>query len=199
MSRLEKFSRLCRLAARVDCWARLALLALTGFALPGFAADPPPANTHWVFEATNHLGQWIWDTNTFDKQTCRLWKAFDIPQDAKVAGATLRITVDNGYSLFLDGREIGRGSDWRTVTEYDVTRLLGQGRHMIAVEGFNDRLEAGLIFGLHIEFIDQRTLDVTSDHSWFVVPDNKRNWMIRPMAAPHWRPAVVVGGINHHP
>ena len=86
------------------------------------AADAPPANTNWIFEATNHLGQWIWDTNTFDKQTCRFWRAFAIPDGAKVASAILRITVDNGYSLFLDGREIGRGSDWRTVTEYDVDR-----------------------------------------------------------------------------
>ena len=180
------------------CW--LAVFLLLGFA-PRSSAETMQITpgTNWVFEATNHLGQWIWDTNTFDKQTCRLWKSFEIPAGAKVASAILAITVDNGYSLFLDGREIGRGSDWRTVTKYDVTRLLNPGRHFLAVEGFNDRLEAGLIFGLHIELVDQRILDVLSDKAWFVVSENQRNWTAQKKPQPNWHPAIVVGAINHHP
>ena len=90
------------------------------------AAEETSTNTiaPLLSEATNHLGQWIWETNTTDKQTCRFWKPFDIPRDTKISRATVRITVDNGYTLFLDGQEIGRGSDWRTVTEYDVTRAV---------------------------------------------------------------------------
>jgi signal transduction histidine kinase len=164
-----------------------------------FAADPPLASTNWIFEATNHLGQWIWDTNTFDKQTCRLWKEFEIPPKAKVARAILHITVDNGYSLFLDGRELGRGSDWRTVTEYDVTQLVGPGRHTLAVEGFNDRLEAGLIFGLHIEFRDGTSMDIQSDDSWMVAGEASRHWTTRTSPGPDWHAAIVVGAINHHP
>jgi signal transduction histidine kinase len=197
MRRLKKIFR-CHSFTGARSWLTLALLALAGFFAPLFAADPP-ANTNWIFEATNHLGQWIWDTNTFDKQTCRLWKAFEIPRGAKVAGAILRITVDNGYSLFLDGREIGRGSDWRTVTEYDVTRLLNPGRHVLGVEGFNDRLEAGLIFGLHIELVNQQTIEIISDNSWLVVPDAKQNWAARKNALAGWHPAIVVGPIHHHP
>jgi signal transduction histidine kinase len=180
-------------------WVRLALVVLALFPVPALSADVPPANTNWIFEATNHLGQWIWDTNTLDKQTCRFWKSFEIPGGAKIASAILRITVDNGYSLFLDGREIGRGSDWRTVTEYDVTRLLSPGRHSLAVEGFNDRLEAGLIFGLQIRLVDQRTIEVVSDNSWLVVPGTKHNWVARKNAPPDWHPAIVVGSIHHHP
>src|ERR1041385_4716995 len=52
---------------------------------------------------TNSVGSWIWDTATFDKQTCRFWPAFEIPHFT-LARALLRITVDNGYRLFLDGR-----------------------------------------------------------------------------------------------
>jgi signal transduction histidine kinase len=164
-----------------------------------FADDEPPAGKNWVFEATNQLGQWIWETNTLDKQTCCFWKPFMVPRGAKVASAILRITVDNGYTLFLDGRDIGRGSDWRTVTEYDVTRLLDPGRHVLGVEGFNDRLEAGLIFGLQIKLIDQRIIEIVSDDSWLVVTDTRRSWTTRKYALPDWHPAIVVGGIHHHP
>ena len=164
-----------------------------------FGKDTAPVNNDWVFEATNHLGQWIWDTNTFDKQVCWLWKSFEIPPDAKVVNATLDITVDNGYSLFLDGREIGRGSDWRTVTDYNVTLLLAPGSHTLAVEGFNDRLEAGLILGLHITLDSQRTIDVLSDDSWRIVPDAEHGWTTRKTARPEWYHVQVIGPIHHHP
>jgi len=184
------------------CAALAALLMISSAAVcfaPLFAADPPPANTNWLVEATNHLGLWIWDTNTFDKQTCRLWKSFQLPPGAKPLSATLRITVDNGYSLFWDGREIGRGSDWRTVTKYDVTQLLNPGPHQLAVEGFNDRLEAGLMFGLHIEFQNRPDLDLLSDESWFIVPATQKSWTTRQRPAAGWHPAMVIGPIHRHP
>jgi signal transduction histidine kinase len=193
------------------CWLASPLVAAplqAGIAAGSAPSNPPPmvlavplpaTNGNWVADVTNHLGQWIWDTNTFDKQTCRLWKTFDIPHGVRVTSAILDITVDNGYSLFLDGREIGRGSDWRTVTRYDVTRLLSPGRHILGVEAFNDRLEAGLIFGLHVELADQTTLDVVSDGSWYVVPAAAPSWVWRKTPLPEWYPVAVEGPVNHHP
>jgi signal transduction histidine kinase len=158
-------------------------------------------NTNWVYEATNHLGQWIWDTNTTDKQMCQFWKSFRIPPGAKISGAILRITVDNAYTLFLDGQEIGRGGDWRTVTEYDVTRLLSPGRHIIGVEAFNDRLQAGLIFGLHIQLASEEAsaIDIYSDNTWWVVPDRQPSWFSRKTIQRDWHQAIVIGMIGQPP
>ena len=117
-----------------------------------------------ILTTTNAVGSWIWDTTTTIKQTCRFWRAFEIPHST-VARAQLRLTVDNGYRLFLDGREIGRGSDWRTLTEYDLTWVLNPGRHVMAVEAFNDRAEGGLIMGLRVELVDQRIFELASDDS----------------------------------
>jgi signal transduction histidine kinase len=142
---------------------------------------------------------WIWEAKAFDKQTCRLWKSFVIPSGTSVSRAILRITVDNGYRLFLDGREIGRGSDWRTITEYDVTWLLPPGRHILAVEGFNDRLEAGLIFGLDIQLVDQRTIEIVSDNTWHVVPNTLRDWTAEKSVLPGWTNATVIGVMHQHP
>src|SRR6266481_4761778 len=58
------------------------------------------------------VGSWIWTDRTFDKQTCQFWKAFDIPSSSPVAKARLRITADNEFRVLLDGRVLGRGSDW---------------------------------------------------------------------------------------
>ena len=178
------------------------LLAILIFLLArGFAgaAIPGPVENNANAEAITHLGQWIWETNTLDKQTCRLWKSFEIPAGAQVSRAILRITVDNGYRLYLDGREIGRGSDWRTMTTYDITWLLGAGRHVLAVEGFNDRLEAGLIFGLEIEQADQHLIKIVSDDSWRIAPNTVANWAGKKYAPAQWPAARIVGSVHQHP
>jgi len=61
-----------------------------------------------VSNLTNELGSWIWAGKTFDGQTCQLWRSFEIPALATVKLAQLRMTADNEYILFLDGRELGR-------------------------------------------------------------------------------------------
>lgn len=164
-------------------------------------ADEPSTNSQldWVFTATNHLGQWIWDTNTFDKQTVRFWKTFQIPAGEIISRAALHITVDNGYTLFLDGEEIGRGSDWRTVTEYDVRQLLAPGRHSLGVEGFNDRLEGGLILGMRIEFVSGQYLEIISDDSWLVAAGDGGKWNGKKFNKANGHPVRVIGALRTRP
>lgn len=178
----------------------LLCLWIFGFSLCGAGAKPAAAEpVNWMFEATNQLGAWIWETNAADKQTVRFWKSFELPAGMKISRAILRLTVDNGYTLFLDGQEIGRGSDWRTVTEYDVTQWLSPGHHVVAVEGFNDRLEGGFIFSLRVELADQRVVTVVSDKSWFIVPAGVKKWYQKDSSQTDWRHAIVIGAIGHHP
>jgi signal transduction histidine kinase len=181
--------------------AWLWLLTLLLFPREKIWADEPSAMSavDWVFEATNHLGVWIWETNACDKQTARFWKSFALPAGGKITRAILHITVDNGYTLFLDGTEIGRGSDWRTVTEYDVTQLLKPGRHLVAVEGFNDRLEGGLIFGLQIELANRPAMEIVSDDTWFVTPPAGRMQADKMPDASHRHPVKVIGPMHSHP
>lgn len=151
-----------------------------------------------ILDPTNHVGVWIWDEKTYDKQTCRLWKSFVIPKTT-VTKAVLRITCDNGYRLFLDGREIGRGSDWKTLSVFDVTWLLNPGTHVLAVEGFNDRLAAGLVFGMTVELLDQRVMEIASDESWRIAPNSEMNWENKKTAAQNWPHAIVVGALETPP
>lgn len=107
---------------------------------PGEKRDPQN-----VLDPTWGVGSWIWSPETYDKQTCRFWRAFEIPPGATVTRAQLHIGVDNGYRVILNGRELGTGSDWRSITEYEIGLLLEPGRHVLAVEGFNDNREAGML------------------------------------------------------
>ena len=122
-----------------------------------------------------------------------------MPASVLVTRARIRITADNGFRLMLDGRELGRGSDWRSLTEYDVSQLLSPGTHVLAVEAFNDRLEAGVLFGLRIEFADGSVKEIGSDGTWRVAPNNERGWETRRRAPSTWPAAVVMGAFGAPP
>lgn len=139
------------------------------------------------------VGPWIWAPNTHDKQTCRFWRSFEIPRGAKVAAAHIRISVDNGYRLMLDGRTIGVGSDWRSISEYDLGGYLKAGLHVVAVEGFNDNREAGLQFGMKINLKDGRVIEIISDEEWRLAPPDAGEWQTMHRAPTNWAWAVEVG------
>jgi hypothetical protein len=126
---------------------------------------------------TDHgLGSWIWEEKTFDNQTCQLWNTFEIPKAASITKARLVMTADNEFTLYLDGRELGRGNEWRELYLFDLTQLLTPGRHVLAVKCFNSAEDAGMLFGLRIDLADGRVIEVKSDQSWRIVPDGVSRW-----------------------
>src|SRR5579862_187479 len=137
-------------------------------------------------EVTNGLGSWIWDKVTFNKQTVRLWNSFEIPKTNPVVRAELRIAADNAFKVWLDGKELGSGSDWRTLSIYHLEGTLSPGGHALAVEGFNDNDQAGLILGLRLVLADGQVLQIQSDRTWRVVPNSESDWQTVSSPAADW-------------
>jgi signal transduction histidine kinase len=127
-------------------------------------------------DPTNLLGSWVWDAKVSDNQTCLLWKAFVIPVSSDVTNypgiinARLCVTVDNEFTVFLDGRELGHGAEWRELFSFDITPVLFPGRHVLVVKGFNSYSFAGMILGLQIDLADGRQIEIKSDASWKIIP-----------------------------
>lgn len=138
------------------------------------------------------VGAWIWDETTMDRQECRFVRQFEIPEGAEVDSAVLRITADNSYRLFLDGQFIGQGGDWRVLIEYDVTRLLGTGPHVLAVSAVNDFDVAGLLAGLRITLKDGGSIEIASDESWEIAPEGLENWKTPVARRGAWRRSRVL-------
>lgn len=143
------------------------------------------------------LGDWIWTTNITDLQVSRFWRAFYIPPEVPVARAELRMTVDNSYTVYLDGRQIGRGGDPNNIAEYDLTWLMSPGRHILAVEAFNDSFDAGMILGLRINLANGKKIEVVSDSNWRIAPGVNRDWLTQKQAYLAWPTAQVVGYAGH--
>ena len=104
----------------------------------------------------------------------------------------MRITVDDGYQIYLDGRELSQGANWRSITEYDLTLLLPPGRHVLAINAFNDFFAAGLLLDFRVVLADGRVVTIKSDESWKVVPEGVRNWEKLKRPQPEWQPATII-------
>ena len=186
------------------CWRSAVffglLLLVFGQALQAAGSGAGATNTDAAPVTTLHrqlgVGSWIWDRTTYNRQECRLWKSFAIPVAATVAVARLRITADNEYRLFLDGREVGHGADLRMLTTYDITPSLAPGVHVLGVIAYNDLDIAGVLLGLRVELTDRRIIEVGSDETWRVVPAGERSWLKKARASASWPPATVIAAVG---
>jgi signal transduction histidine kinase len=160
---------------------------------------PGPDLSEVYVSLTNGLGSWIWASNTFDGQTCQLWKTFEVPSSSSVTNARLVMTVDNEFTLYLDGRELGRGDEWRELFVFDVTKLLSPGRHVLAVKAFNSNFSAGMLFGLQISLADGQIVEVKSDQSWRIVPNEAHRWEKQTEAGVAWPAATIKAPLGSLP
>ena len=147
----------------------------------------------------NDMGSWIWETNTFDRQTVRFWKLLEIPYSTKVTCARLRITGDNEYTLFLDGRELGRDAEWRHLYEYDITPLLTPGKHGLGVAVYNSFNEAGMVLGMRVGLENGQVIEVKSDETWLIVSEKVRGWEKRLEPEGSWRKAKILAAFGEQP
>lgn len=175
----------------------------TRVAAPGSVSrpiGPRPSKSEYDWNPdTWGVGSYIWSSTTSDKQTCRLWRAFEVPRGTAVRKASLRILADNGYVVLLDGRELGMGSDYYYMTEYDIGQVLSPGRHVIAIRAFNESHQAGVVAGLRIDRQRGDPIVILSDTSWWVVPATERNWEQRLEPSAGWEHAADVAPFGATP
>ena len=161
--------------------------------------DRSTVPSHAIIAATNGLGCWIWDKQTLDKQTIHLWQSVKIPRSNPATHAELRITADNAFRVWMDGQEIGSGSDWRTLSIYELSGKLDPGTHVLAVEGFNDCDKAGVIVGLHLKLANGQILHMQSDTTWRVVPVSVSDWQTATRPSGDWPLATFIANLRQPP
>ncbi|MFM8893095.1 MAG: HEAT repeat domain-containing protein, partial [Planctomycetia bacterium] len=90
--------------------------------------------------ATALEGSWVWFGDTDDKPRY-LRRSFDLPAAPEVA--TLAVTADNVYTVYLNGERLGGDATWNTVDTYSVAGKLRPGRNVLAIEAANQGGAAG--------------------------------------------------------
>ena len=115
--------------------------------------------------------------------------------------AQLLISVDHSYTLFINGKKISEGSDWKKVAKLDVKEHLMGGANIIALEGINEGSvanPAGILFALRLDYAEGEQINIHSDTEWksTAQPPNEdwthvgfddKDWVaVRNYGAVHW-------------
>ncbi len=159
----------------------------TGFSRPAFfeMGLPVPSDwqgVRWIGAATNaddpatasFLGaRWIWTNEDSPAVGERFFRRIvTLPDNAKITRATLRLTVDDQFTLFVNNAEIGKSGgqtdSWRTPQTFDLTNVLRPGANTLRIRATNSGGGAGVLARLVVTFGGQAAtpLVVVSDAAW---------------------------------
>ncbi len=135
--------------------------------------------------------KWIWWPDDKEQAATRYFsRTFHLNAVPKTCH--IRITADNGYTLLVNGRELGRGSAWTRVQEYDATNALRAGENTIAVEVRNQGGEGALIVEALFEQPDGTTTRLGTDGSWLSAETAPANWPATGLSDATAKPARVI-------
>ena len=87
----------------------------------------------------------------------------------KIKHASILISVDDAYTLFINGKKVGEGDDWTKVGKYDVTDFIHKGDNIIAIKGNNmGKIDnpASILFAMKVVFSHGKPFQLYSNETW---------------------------------
>ncbi len=143
--------------------------------------------------------QWIWvdDDKPSSVPVCYFRKTFSM---GDVERAELKITGDDKYELYVNGRRVGTGSDWQQLKSFDLRSYLVKGRNVVAVKCDNEPgTPAGLVAQLSVMNRGNTDVSHSTDSSWRVNTKKASNWNLAKFDDSKWQPATVLGELGSTP
>jgi len=146
------------------------------------------------------LGNWIWHPGGMEvKHACLFRFNFDIPAGRMVTYATIRITGDNTYILYVNGRKTGEGSDWEKPGRYDLTGSLTSGKNLLAVECRNLDGPFGMTAGLVVALDDGQKIEIGTNKEWLTTMDSPKGWELAGFDSRNWKNAKEIAKAGDNP
>ncbi len=90
-----------------------------------------------------------------------------------IKDASLDITADDGFELYINGKWVGKNNNWKTPVHYAIETFMKQGENHIQVKITNTK---GLLLQGVIHFQNGSQIDLLSDQSWKASKDQV-NWL----------------------
>lgn len=144
-------------------------------------------------------GQWIWSTDNVGTNLAKAGEAITLRYKFTLASVPVRagaaITVDNGYTLFVNGKQLGAGDNWTVVEPVVLDGALKKGTNEILIVAKNAGEApnpAGAFFEARLRFADGKEQVFATDSTWEwtkELPDAKGKFATQPK---DWQKAVAV-------
>jgi len=178
--------------------------------LPWTKLVPMPGAATWSGQtSTVALGDWIWYPEGNPSRDAPIAarffrRRFDLPKDIAVRSAHLRITADDRFTVWLNGKELGAGADWHQPTVINAAAAIVAGSNVLAVRAENVQAPvaenpAGLAVGLDIELADGSKTLIRSDAKWRAFKTETSGWRARELDDSHWPAAIVAAKFGDAP
>ena len=148
---------------------------------------------------------WIWDTKSAlgeGTENVFFRKVIELP--ARPKSASILVTADNAYDLYVNGSLVGSdgGFDavyWESLEKYDLAPLLVAGKNVVAMRGHNMGGPGGLIAAARIELPDGSVREIVTDATWKAWTESQTSWGDVNHDDSQWKPATVLGAYGIAP
>jgi putative membrane-bound dehydrogenase-like protein len=142
--------------------------------------------------------QWIWSP-AFEKEaapkgSCYFRKTFNL---TKPEQGEIQIGGDDSYELFINGRRVGGGENWKKLDAYDVTKFLVAGSNVIAVRADNTaKGSAGLVARVIVKQHGDTHVSYSTDSTWKTTLKEFPRWQMVKFNDSQWLGARAFGALG---
>jgi len=149
--------------------------------------------------------EWIWfpegNPQKHAPQGTRYFRAsFSLPEKAAIAKAGIFITVDDSFTLYVNGKKAGSGQEWNEYYSFDLASFLNPGKNILAVEAVNrEPSPAGLIAKMVVEFESGDPLILASDDKWKTSDQELEGWSSPEFDDTGWKSAMKIATFPSQP
>ncbi len=129
------------------------------------------------------------------------WKV-QIPVDTQADRATIAMTADNSFEMYVNGEPAGSGSSWSSLEQIDVTKHLRPGDNLVAIAVTNGGTrpnEAGLTGRLDVHLASGTSITSVLDGSALTADAAEDGWTTIGLDDSAWKPARVLGKVGMEP
>jgi len=153
------------------------------------------------------LASWIWHAgenarNAAPAATRYFRREFTIPEDRELVSAMGAVSVDNGFTLFVNGREVANGGNFKEAVPVTLAPHLRKGANVIAIEARNEgdsANPAGVLVVLTLRFQSGQPITIVSDEQWSSSASASSGWKNPGFDAAGWRNTEKLGAYGITP
>ena len=141
---------------------------------------------------------WIWSPAHKKDEVpigdCYFRKTFEVNQ---ADFGQVHVACDNQYELYVNGRLVGKGGDWRKMDVHDIQQYLVHGTNIVAIKATNiDAGAAGLVARVIIKEKGGTHESFSTDASWRTSVKPSADWTQAQAPRCEWLPAKVYGPLG---